>query len=51
MRLRRLRNGDLGRFHRVITAADFFLYFLYFLYLLNLLYFLNFFYFPAQKGV
>ena len=51
MRLRRLRNGDLGRFHRVITAADFLLYFLYFPYLLNLLYFLNFFYFPAQKGV
>ena len=48
MRLRRLRNGDLGRFHRVITAADFLLYFLY---LLNLLYFLNFFYFPSERRV
>jgi hypothetical protein len=48
MRLKRLRNGDLERFHRVIMAADFLLYFLY---LLNLLYFLNFFYFPSQNGV
>jgi hypothetical protein len=39
MRLRRLRNADLGRFRRrVITREDFLLYFLY---LLNFLYFLN----------
>jgi hypothetical protein len=48
MRLRRLKNRELEHFHRVITAADFLLYFLY---LLSFLYFLNFFYFPSQNGV